>query len=113
MALFGICSDKYLGGSPFGFGASRAFPIMGFGYGMHPSAMPSSGINYFTGGAINPPPYMQQTMQVSPLAQTPNNGMQVQNPQNQPANDMYTPQTDSAKLLNMQYLLETAKNQQG
>ena len=102
MAFFGMYPNKYIGGG----GLAHGFRTPVFYSGAHPSSISSGNINYFSGAKnASSVQTVPNTVQTAVQPQTVN----VQNP----VQDSYVPQTDAARLQNMQNVLDNAKNEQG
>lgn len=102
MAFFGMYPNKYIGGG----GLAHGFRTPVFYSGVHPSSISSGNINYFSGAKnASSVQTVPNTIQTAVQPQTVN----VQNP----VQDSYVPQTDAARLQNMQNVLDNAKNEQG
>lgn len=101
MVFMGMYPNKYIGGNPFMLNGIGGGLLYG---GVHPSLISNGGLNYFSGNVTSP--IGTQIPALNPQVQ-PQNQVQVQN------NDGFYPQTDAAKIQNLQSALDGAKNEQG
>ncbi len=119
--FFAPMPSKYIAGSPFqlsGMGNCGTFGTFAYGMGTHPSAIGGPKINYYTGQPLNFQPMssvLQTNYTMAPNLQNGNNTPYIPSsaPLNSKGTDNFVPTDPAAKMLNMQLVLENAKNEQG